>query len=118
MMDSKSLYLELGKKIKELRKENKITQAELAEALNLQRTSVTNIEAGKQSAPLHVYYQICTFLKENLVDIIPSNFSTVNKFEVQAVTKENEISENAPLLTGVIQKVRRKFEAQEQVLQN
>jgi DNA-binding XRE family transcriptional regulator len=114
-MDSKELYIELGKKIKALRIENNVTQAELAIALNLQRTSVTNIEAGKQSAPLHVYFQICSFFKENLIDFIPSNFSSVQKMEVDSITCEQQISEKSPKLAEVIRKISAKFE-QEQTL--
>lgn len=117
-MNSKDLYIELGKKIKTLRKENNVTQAELAKALNLQRTSVTNIEAGNQSAPLHIYYQICSYFKENLIDFIPANFSTTNKIEVDFITKENQVSERSPKLAEVIRKVSTKFELQKQALPN
>lgn len=39
---------ELGKMIKAMRKQKKMTQLELSKLCGLERTSITNIEAGKQ----------------------------------------------------------------------
>ena len=117
-MNSKDLYIELGKKIKTLRQENNVTQAALAKALNLQRTSVTNIEAGNQSAPLHIYYQICSFFKENLIDFIPASISATNTLEVDSITNENQISERSPKLLEVMRKISNKIELQKQTLPN
>ncbi|MFS2103628.1 helix-turn-helix domain-containing protein [Ralstonia sp. Ralssp135] len=44
-----SLMNNLGPTIKALRKLRGMTQAELARRSNLERTSITNIEAGKQT---------------------------------------------------------------------
>lgn len=110
MMKSKDLYIELGKRIKALRNENKVTQAELAEALNLQRTSITNIEAGKQSAPLHVYYNICSYFNENLIDLVPANFSAISRINIDSITTQNDITDDSPKLAESIRRVSQRFE--------
>lgn len=46
-------YLQLGKRIKDARMARGFTQETLARALKLTRTSITNIEAGKQPVFAH-----------------------------------------------------------------
>ena len=41
------MYEELGHRLKEFRKENKISQLDLAEALNTKQSSISKIENGK-----------------------------------------------------------------------
>lgn len=48
-----SFYVELGKRIRDARKQRGFTQDKLARALQLTRTSVTNIEGGKQPVFAH-----------------------------------------------------------------
>jgi transcriptional regulator with XRE-family HTH domain len=48
-----SFYVELGKRIRDARKQRGFTQDKLARALKLTRTSITNIEAGKQPVFAH-----------------------------------------------------------------
>lgn len=48
-----SFYVELGKRIRDARKQRGFTQEKLARALQLTRTSVTNIEGGKQPLLAH-----------------------------------------------------------------
>ena len=103
-MNSKDLYIELGKKIKSLRLENNLTQEELAKALKLQRTSVTNIEAGRQAAPLHIYYQVCLLFKENLGDLLTANSTRKIMFDYENVTSGNQVDMSIPKLNKVLKK--------------
>jgi len=52
----------LGKTIKALRKMRGMTQAELATAAGLERTSITNIETGKQTLSVQTINAIATAL--------------------------------------------------------
>lgn len=62
-----ALYGQLGGQIATARKSRGITQQYLAAAVGLTRTSLTNIEAGRQRPPLHVVIAIAQAL-----DVEPS----------------------------------------------
>lgn len=49
-----AVYRELGQRIQRRRKELKLTQEELGSRVGLSRTSITNIEKGRQHVLLHV----------------------------------------------------------------
>lgn len=46
-------YLQLGQRIREARRQRKFTQEKLAAAVQLTRTSITNIECGRQPVLAH-----------------------------------------------------------------
>jgi len=52
------LYLRIGTRLRGSRKKQHITQEALATSLGYDRTSITNIEAGTQHAPLHTLLAI------------------------------------------------------------
>ena len=47
-LDKDAFYLDLGQKVRAVREERKLTQEALASLLGITRTSVTNIEKGRQ----------------------------------------------------------------------
>ena len=49
----------IGKRLKEFRKENKITQAKLATILNISRTTITEYERGTNIIATPFLYTIC-----------------------------------------------------------
>lgn len=51
-----SLYKEFGRLLRERRISKNLTQLEVAEKVGLSRTSITNIELGRQQVPLHMLY--------------------------------------------------------------
>lgn len=76
MIDERRLFKEVGQKIRQLREAQtggraRLTQAELAEMVGLERTSITNIERGNQKVPLHVLYRICEALRAPISDVMP-----------------------------------------------
>jgi DNA-binding XRE family transcriptional regulator len=76
MIDERRLFREVGQKIRQLREGQtggraRLTQAELAEMVGLERTSITNIERGNQKVPLHVLYRICEALRAPVSDVMP-----------------------------------------------
>ena len=78
MIDDKLLYETLGARLKQLRegqaggKRGRLTQGELADLVGLERTSITNIEAGNQKLPLHVLFRLCEQLGVSPIDVLPS----------------------------------------------
>ena len=65
------LYIEVGKNIKIARSKKRMPQARLAEASSLSRTSITNIEKGRQHLPLHTLYAIANALRINIAELLP-----------------------------------------------
>lgn len=67
------LYAEIGERIKKVRnlQNPKITQVALANKLDIERTSITNIETGSQRATLHLLYRIAQELNIALTDLLP-----------------------------------------------
>jgi transcriptional regulator with XRE-family HTH domain len=89
MIDELHLYRMLGERVRKIREakmgqRGRMTQAELAELVDLERTSITNIESGNQRIPLHVLFRICEVLKVSVTDALPSIL-------------EVQVSANAPL---------------------
>lgn len=60
--DDGDLTCGLGAVILELRKRKRVTQIELAKAVGLERTSITNIEKGKQKISVHTLAAIADAL--------------------------------------------------------
>lgn len=55
--------------ISQLRKENKITQEELANAVGVTRQTITSIETGKYIASLPLAFKIASFFEKSIEDI-------------------------------------------------
>lgn len=56
MADTKeTVYLDFGRKLKKARRTKKVTQSDLADRVGLTRTSITNIECGRQHVSLHMF---------------------------------------------------------------
>jgi transcriptional regulator with XRE-family HTH domain len=74
MIDRKKLYEEVGRRVKAARDAYtpSLTQGELAEKLNVERTSITNIEKGTQRATLHFLYLLAQQLQIPLARLLPS----------------------------------------------
>lgn len=76
MISEDRLYIALGNNLRELREGKvgsrpKLTQAELAKRVGLERTSITNIEKGNQKVSLHVLYRLCEVLKADVASVLP-----------------------------------------------
>ena len=70
-IDEKLLYKIVGERIRRARLDAGLSQAELAEANGQLRTSISNIESGRQRVSLHILYQLCTHLGIEAVSILP-----------------------------------------------
>ena len=65
------LFLLVGYKINQARKEMKLTQEQLANIAEVSRTSVTNIESGNQRLQLDTLYRIAYALKKPIEFFLP-----------------------------------------------
>lgn len=63
MATGDDLYGRIGKLVRAKREQAKLTQEELAQEVGLTRTSITNIEQGRQKIQIHTLYEIADALK-------------------------------------------------------
>ncbi len=66
-----TFYKELGANIRKLRLQRELSQEELANLVGLTRTSLTNIEKGRQHPPLHTFCDLVEQLKVDFSELLP-----------------------------------------------
>jgi transcriptional regulator with XRE-family HTH domain len=66
-----NFYKEFGRLLRIQRNESELTQTDLAVRVGLSRTSVTNIELGRQQVPLHYIYTFATALGVSPEKLLP-----------------------------------------------
>ena len=59
----------MNNRIKELRKQKKITQDELAKAVEVTRQTIISLENGKYNASLQLAYKIPRYFGTNIEDV-------------------------------------------------
>lgn len=67
-----AFYKAFGAAVRRARKERGLSQDALAAAVGLKRTSIANIERGRQRLLLHTACDIALVLRVTLVDLLPS----------------------------------------------
>lgn len=72
ILEGKDFYRELGKQIAVKRRSLNKTQEELAKAVGISRTSITNIEKGGQRILAHTVFEIARELGTDLSVLLPS----------------------------------------------
>lgn len=65
------LYVALGKIVRSRREREGMTQDELARRVGMTRTSITNIESGRQKVQLHTLYDVADALNVPIKDLLP-----------------------------------------------
>lgn len=69
--EAAKLYTLVGKSIRSARTQKGISQDKLAKAVRLTRTSITNIEKGRQRILLDTLWQISSILEVTVMDLLP-----------------------------------------------
>jgi DNA-binding XRE family transcriptional regulator len=72
--DQQAFYDEVGRRIRDARKRRTppLTQDELARSVGLTRTSITNVEQGRQKCLLHTLADIAAALHVEVGSLIPA----------------------------------------------
>lgn len=83
------LYQILGDRIKARREELNMNQTELGQKADIGRTSISNIEKGRQKPPLSVIYKICHELEVDVRSILPTYLEIEHEI--------TQIKNNSPL---------------------
>lgn len=65
--------MDFGRRVRAAREAGGLTQQQMAERLGLTRSSVANIEAGRQRALLHVAATIAAAIGAPAADLLPSD---------------------------------------------
>ena len=81
-MDKRSLYSEVGRNIRRAREGLMLTQEALACLVSLTRTSITNIEKGRQTITLHKFFERSEALRVTPSNLLPTNV-TVHKVDLE-----------------------------------
>lgn len=64
-------YRRLGDNLRQVRKRAGLSQDQVANLVGLKRTSLTNMESGRQHPPLHVLCEIVAKLNVTVGDVLP-----------------------------------------------
>jgi transcriptional regulator with XRE-family HTH domain len=70
-IDEATLYMWIGERLRARRDELGMKQGELADAVGVKRSSISNIESGRQKAPLHLLYRLSAILGIDIAAILP-----------------------------------------------
>jgi transcriptional regulator with XRE-family HTH domain len=96
MIEKNDLYRVIGKQIKAKRQENSLKQENLAAEIKLTRSSIAQIEAGKQAPSIFLLYQLCDVLKISVFDILPKDeFDLLSSERLLEKAQIREILEKA-----------------------
>lgn len=104
-IDEERLYRLVGDALKRRRKETGMTQIRLAAEVGVTRTSVTNIEAGRQKPPLDLLFRICTVLGVEVTAVIPKNGDVVRSDAVP-VEVDGEVRLMPPKAAEALERLR------------
>jgi transcriptional regulator with XRE-family HTH domain len=89
---SQALYEATGELIRKARTARKLTQTDLAASVGLTRTSVVNIEKGRQKLLLHTLFGFAAALGVELVDLLPRLTESPEGYGARAETVPTHLS--------------------------
>ncbi len=95
-MDNRdAFYVEVGRRVRNARDERGLTQEALATLVSLTRTSITNIEKGRQKLLAHTIMDLATALKIPPATLLPENHSTSDGKKLDLLLKDRSPKERA-----------------------
>lgn len=93
------LYRIIGQNVRDARDDSGLTQEELADAIGVSRTSITNLERGEQRPPLHRLLRLAQSLDVSFSDLIPE------WSELEREVREGEL-EGRPVTEQLVREIR------------
>lgn len=102
----KRLYVEVGARIRSTRKQHGWSQDELAHSVRLTRSSIANIEAGRQRAPAHVVVLIAHALDVSVETLLPSGpeLDSLATFQAPTLDLEGQPASTHDFVTTTIRR--------------
>jgi transcriptional regulator with XRE-family HTH domain len=99
------LYREFGRRFRQVRKEANLTQEQIAERVGLTRTSVTNIERGRQHIGLHQLYLLAAAVGRQPAELLPDHDGGIDELLPQRALKAlQQDAEGLDFATRVLRK--------------
>ena len=88
--------MELGKRIKELRKSRNLKQDDLALVLDISRGQISNLENGRRSLSLTQLEKLCSFFKVDMsyFGIKPDTKETIQLLERAKLIFESDLPDS------------------------
>ena len=77
--DERAFFIELGSRIAQLRKEQNVTQVQLAELLGTSQQAITAYEVGRRRVPVSSLPKIARLLGVSIEELIGEESKTANK---------------------------------------
>jgi transcriptional regulator with XRE-family HTH domain len=99
--DEHQLYRLIGSRLRDQRVAQGLSQAQLAEKIGMLRTSITNIEAGRQRVPIHVLYHICEVLSISVYAVLPAEEESPGTATIP-VTVGDTTAEVSPMIAAFV----------------
>ena len=93
-----SVQLHIGKKLKELRKQTGLSQESVAEYLGIGRTTLCNIECGKQGVLNEYLWKLCGLYKCEIGCLFPP----LEPVEIKEERKEVVVTKTRIKITKLI----------------
>ncbi len=81
------LYKEFGRLLRKSRSDAKLTQGQVAERVGLTRTSITNIERGRQHVGLHQLFLLAAAVGVQPADLLPSGSAALEELIPERVLR-------------------------------
>ncbi|MDR2407007.1 MAG: helix-turn-helix domain-containing protein [Bacteroidales bacterium] len=100
MLDKGTLYSQIGEKVRSLRTSMSLNQEDLSKKVGMTRSSIAQIEAGKQAVSVYTLYRLGEALNKPIADILPLS---LNQFDVYS---ENRLEKKEVVLNLLEQKIK------------
>jgi len=101
------MYLELGEKVKQLRKRKGLNQDDLAKVLELSRSQISNLESGRRNLSLKQLENLCEYFKVDMsyffmVETTDSCLDLIEKARLLFESKELTTIQKDDLFTSIM----------------
>ena len=104
-IDESQLYRTIGANLRRQRLAAGLTQDALANRVGVLRTSITNIEKGRQKAPVHLLYGLCEALEADIASVLPDS-ARIRRPSFVSVEVEGEVSMMPPRTAELVRQLR------------
>lgn len=104
MAENQAFYRELGHRIREAREKSHLTQEALAVKVSLTRTSVTNIEKGRQQLLVHTLMEISKALNVAPESLLPKPQSLTEELDDLLKTESPQAQEWIRAVVDTVEK--------------